>query len=1256
MNLEVPTWLTRSTALFAVVVGLCVASPAALFAQEEADQEGDEASEEEGETGDVEADPQEEDVEAVSDDDQRDDEEDDLVDEVGEERAAQIEEFEEAHKRFSSEVRDYEKTIDGIIESEYDQRASQINRRYDRNIENLEARERDQRAETIEAFEEYLDRYPDSEGYTPDALFRLAELHFEKANDEYMRADEAYQDKLERYEAGKRADAPEVPERDYSKTISLFERLIEDWPDYEQADGAYYLLAYSKIEMGDDKEGTQLLADLVEEYPDSRFVPEAWVRIGEYWFDRADGREGLEKAKTAYQEAIEYPESRFYDKALYKLAWAYYRMDEFDQAIKEFKRLVEYSDEQEGGGKEGSVLREEAIQYIAVSLSEEDWDLDGSVDEDFGLPRVRHYLDGDHEYEREVLVQLVDYLFENTRYDVVVEVVEYTLDRHPNHRKNPELHERLIAAMMRDQRREDAFAERRELLSYYGPESEWYDHQQREGNEEAVQYAHQLVKDNLIQSATWYHEQAQKLRREASVKEDAEMQALAREQYAEAAAAYKDFLARYPNDKDIFQWNFYFAECLFYSEQHKEAYAQYRVVRELDVQDNEYREQAAFNAIKSLEYLMQEQVERGELTSKAVPGSGVDDAREAAEQQQETETSDEEMAEREQQKREVQAEEMPSELHDYITAMDRYVVLGLENEQDPELDVKFAFQAAKLYYDFKDYETARERFGWIVDEYPESELAYLAGSLILESYRQEKDYERLAAAADRLGEVIKGEQAEAIQKEVKQYKLGAMFKTAEKHFADKEYEKAAEEYLRLVNDDPEHEYAPKALNNAAVAYENIGRYDSAMGMYDRVYEDYPDSDLTPYALYRVAVNSERFFEFENAVHSYELFYEEFEGEQPDELVDMNFMVDEKRQSALRSAGVLSENLQRYEEAAQLYEQYAEAYPDSDDAPAAQWRAVEAWHKAEKLSELERAFASYRDEFGDDEERASRVLEGMTLIAEYYEDQGDMRSAEDWYEDIVDEYEERELEKGGGASYFAAQAQFRLVEEDYADWRDIKIDGTLDEQERLLDEKIEKQKEITKAYREVWDYGSFEWTLASTYRIGTLFENFANALYDVPVPFEQGTEEWNMYRAKLDDQAIPLEDKALSYYEQVDKQAREKNVVNEWTKKNLEKLNSFSPDEYPLYKEERTAEAKRTVTGASYMGDDGYRNVTEQPDEESFDAGKGGGGGMDEVIEEEGGDEATDTDDEQTDDESREDADGASRNEGTDSDDDDGEES
>jgi tetratricopeptide (TPR) repeat protein len=107
-----------------------------------------------------------------------------------------------------------------------------------------------------------------------------------------------------------------------------------------------------------------------------------------------------------------------------------------------------------------------------------------------------------------------------------------------------------------------------------------------------------------------------------------------------------------------------------------------------------------------------------------------------------------------------------------------------------------------------------------------------------------------------------------------------IFQEATILFEAGEFEAAADRYVALVNQAPDDPNADNALNNAAVAYENIGRFESASNTYERIYTTYKPcsspklkpgekcSEFSDYALLRTGFNHARFFEFEEAVDKY----------------------------------------------------------------------------------------------------------------------------------------------------------------------------------------------------------------------------------------------------------------------------------------------------------------------------------------------------------------------------------------------------
>ena len=57
-----------------------------------------------------------------------------------------------------------------------------------------------------------------------------------------------------------------------------------------------------------------------------------------------DSASELKYAIAAFKKVLTYKDSPYYDRALYKLAWSYYRDNRFPEAVRQFDNLVKYAD------------------------------------------------------------------------------------------------------------------------------------------------------------------------------------------------------------------------------------------------------------------------------------------------------------------------------------------------------------------------------------------------------------------------------------------------------------------------------------------------------------------------------------------------------------------------------------------------------------------------------------------------------------------------------------------------------------------------------------------------------------------------------------------------------------------------------------------------------------------------------------------------------------------------------------------------
>ena len=90
-----------------------------------------------------------------------------------------------------------------IVKRAYSDKAKQINAKYDPQIAFNDKEAKERRRDAIAMFENFLHQYPNDKRWTPDAMFRLAELYYEKSAEEFLDADEAYK---------KAIDSPNPPD------------------------------------------------------------------------------------------------------------------------------------------------------------------------------------------------------------------------------------------------------------------------------------------------------------------------------------------------------------------------------------------------------------------------------------------------------------------------------------------------------------------------------------------------------------------------------------------------------------------------------------------------------------------------------------------------------------------------------------------------------------------------------------------------------------------------------------------------------------------------------------------------------------------------------------------------------------------------------------------------------------------------------------------------------------------------------------
>ena len=280
-------------------------------------------------------------------------------------------------------------------------------------------------------------------------------------------------------------------------------------------------------------------------------TPRPGSRVGEYHFDENQ----LGEAIAAYQQGAGLrpdKDNPYYDEALYKLAWTYYRADKFTEAIKQFDELVVYSDKE---------LREDRQERLRDAARVDP--VPGHQLRRGGLGR-RHPArrrDGPAAHRQvlrpgatkekhvyEVYKRLADIYFDTTKYDDAIKVYKLMLKRWPYRRDNPEIQDKVIMALERQRKFEEAIKEREEFTRLFGKGTEW--ERRNRNNPKALKKARDIDEQALIQAAVFHHKAAKTCSSRGLAMSDSNLLEQAGPEYALAAKAYEQVPRALPQHQE----------------------------------------------------------------------------------------------------------------------------------------------------------------------------------------------------------------------------------------------------------------------------------------------------------------------------------------------------------------------------------------------------------------------------------------------------------------------------------------------------------------------------------------------------------------------------------------------------------------------------------------------------------------------------------------------------------------------------------
>ena len=269
------------------------------------------------------------------------------------------------------------------------------------------------RARAVARLRDFLQRYPNSVA-RGETRFRLADLELMHARDEFQAKMKSFLGQSPSADQmSNRAMAPFV---DYAPAVALYRSILAEDPGFPHRDAVLFNLGMILSDDG-QPEAAEHLTQLVQRYPNSPDAQEAWLRLGSDHFDRED----YAGCAPFFVEAARGANASHTAIALYKLGWAHFEEDRFDEATDAFRRLIDHY-AQHADIAQRMDLRDEAEEYLVHSLARAG-----------GAPAFKDYFAtlGSRDYESRVLLALGHLMRSHSLYEEAVACDQLWLERYP---------------------------------------------------------------------------------------------------------------------------------------------------------------------------------------------------------------------------------------------------------------------------------------------------------------------------------------------------------------------------------------------------------------------------------------------------------------------------------------------------------------------------------------------------------------------------------------------------------------------------------------------------------------------------------------------------------------------------------------------------------------------------------------------------------------------------------------------------------
>lgn len=405
----------------------------------------------------------------------------------------------------------------------------------------------------IEFLKRLIKTTDESDPEYPDFLFRLADHYLEKKAYYDLQAGSLYEKIYDAEDNGKGKLAKQLKEqqkrhmrdaRDSSeKAARIYQALVDNpkFATYKRMDEALYYYAFELGELGEEKKMQAAYQRLINDFPNSPFIAQAYLAFADYYF----GKGQIGNAVRLYERVTQFKDSPVYAYALYKLAWCHLNpIGEFDarydKSLNYFVATINATKEGRAGSEaNGKQLRRDARRdlvraYVHASKPSKAWGF---------FQKVGNGPGKDEQDARKMMELLANQYFGDGQYTESTFIYKKLQDLFPDDPMACEWQGKIVVNTLATDNKEVQWNETENLGKY------WVKFKDSKFKKAVKKKCRDNALNTMKQMATVWHDEAEKTKLERT--------------YQLAENAYKVFLGTFPGDKDGYELQYYYAELLW---------------------------------------------------------------------------------------------------------------------------------------------------------------------------------------------------------------------------------------------------------------------------------------------------------------------------------------------------------------------------------------------------------------------------------------------------------------------------------------------------------------------------------------------------------------------------------------------------------------------------------------------------------------------------------------------------------------------